>query len=106
MASNGTIAIGELYDLDLHFRSKIFSFYVFITKMRRQRMSPADLLRLARPPPWSCSCLSFHLFSRTLSKTIYTHPHKHASPDDDVHFNSSIPRAVLDIYRNVRKVGK
>ena len=52
--SKGTVANVLLHDLNLHFQNQTFS-YTFIKKMHRQRISPADLPRLARPPPWSCS---------------------------------------------------
>ena len=38
----------ECCDVDVHFQGKAFPCYAFAIKMRRQRMSPADLPRLAR----------------------------------------------------------
>ena len=56
--SNATTANIVLRDLDLHYNVKHFLGYAFaIKRMYKQRMSPADLPRLARPTPWSCSCL-------------------------------------------------
>ena len=55
LPSNGTIAIGVLRDIGLHFQGQTFSCYAFvIKKTRRQRIFPAYLPRLARPAPWSC----------------------------------------------------
>ena len=53
--SNGTNANVVLRVLDLHFQGQTFS-YALIQKLCRQQISPADLPRLARLSPWSCSC--------------------------------------------------
>ena len=56
LPSNGTIAIGILRDLDLHFQGQTCSYAFVIKNEQRQRMSPAHLLRFAWSPLWSCSC--------------------------------------------------
>ena len=54
--SNGTIVNTILRDLGLHFQGQFFLMYLLQKYVSRRRMSPVDLSRLARPPPWSCSC--------------------------------------------------
>ena len=53
--SNGTIVNVVLRDLDLHFQGQTFSCYAF-AKNAQAAAVPADLPRLARPMPCSCSC--------------------------------------------------
>ena len=49
---------GMLYSVTLIFNFKVKHFLVthLLYKLHKHRMSPADLPRLARPPPWRCSC--------------------------------------------------
>ena len=51
-----TIMNAVLRDFDRHFqRSNVFMLRILLQTLR---MSAADLPRLARPRPWSCSCFS------------------------------------------------
>ena len=45
--------------LTLIFNAKYFLVMRWLQTMRGQRMSPADLPRLAHTSPWSCSCSKF-----------------------------------------------
>ena len=58
-SSNGTVVNVALCDLDLHFQGQTFLLCIFYKKnVQIAQMFPADLPRIERPPPWSCSCSS------------------------------------------------
>ena len=58
LLSNGATADVVLHHFDHHFQGQIFSCYAFVLKtVQWQWMSLTNLPRLARTPPWSCSCL-------------------------------------------------
>ena len=70
-------------DFDLYFQGQSFCYAFVIKKMRNQWMSPppADLPRLARTPPWSCSSYTFYTFA-----------------DDEVEYNNDAGSRIRVIY--------
>ena len=65
-------------DLDFHFQGQTFSRGTFaLKKAYRQRMSPADLRRLARCPPWSMETVELLLLILFISLFHIVQPHTH-----------------------------
>ena len=108
LPSNGTIANGVLHEIDLYFQGQTFSCHAYaVKKIRRQRMSAADLPRLAWPRPsrpCSCFCLSIIFASSKTFLKFSRVPHLKIRTLILIWCNAPSRGGIVGIYLNIQVV--